>query len=152
MLRNLGLCAGIPLGFAFSIHTPQMKTIALLLICIGTGSFAADAPKPADAASTIATATNTPPRRASRDSANSNDVFYTLGPDSRPRDGVPKGRYTEAKVIPSNVFPGTQHTYWVYVPAQYDPAIPAAVMIFMPSIALANSTRCLPDKYGVLIA
>ena len=21
---------------------------------------------------------------------------------------------------------GTQHTYWVYVPAQYDPAVPAA--------------------------
>ena len=45
-------------------------------------------------------------------------------------DGVPKGRFSEAKVIPSSVFPGTQHTYWVYVPAQYDPAKPTAVMIF----------------------
>jgi len=33
-------------------------------------------------------------------------------------------------VIPSSVFPGTQHTYWVYVPAQYDPAQPTAVMVF----------------------
>src|SRR5262245_8024318 len=76
--------------------------------------------KPASSADT----TNAPSRRANR--ANSNDVFYTLGPDSKPRDGVPKGTYTEAKVIPSEVFPGTQHTYWVYVPAQYDPAIPTA--------------------------
>jgi enterochelin esterase family protein len=27
------------------------------------------------------------------------------------------------------VFPGTQHTYWVYVPAQYDPTQPADLMI-----------------------
>ena len=62
--------------------------------------------------------------------ANSNDVFYSLGPDSKPRDGVPKGKYTGPKIIPSTVFPGTQHTYDVYVPAQYDPAQPAALMIF----------------------
>ncbi len=68
--------------------------------------------------------------RVGRGVPNSNDVFYTLGPDSGPRDGVPKGKFTEAKVVPSNVFPGTQHTYWVYVPAQYDPAQPTAVMVF----------------------
>jgi enterochelin esterase family protein len=68
--------------------------------------------------------------RGGRGTPNSNDLFYTLGPDSRPREGVPKGKFTEAKVIPSSVFPGTQHTYWVYVPAQYDPAQPTAVMIF----------------------
>src|SRR5262245_37018673 len=37
-----------------------------------------------------ATATNAPSQRANR-TANSNDVFYSLGPDSKPRDGVPKG-------------------------------------------------------------
>src|SRR5258706_8153200 len=61
---------------------------------------------------------------------NSNDAFYALGPDSKPRDGVPKGTFSEPKVIQSNVFPGTQHTYWVYVPAQYDPTQPTAVMVF----------------------
>src|SRR5581483_10696312 len=30
----------------------------------------------------------------------------------------------------SQAYPGTQHTYWVYVPAQYDPAIPASLMIY----------------------
>src|SRR5436305_4257190 len=75
-------------------------------------------------------ATNTSTRRFGRGPGNSNDVFYSLGPDSMPRDGVPKGKFAGPKVIPSNVFPGTQHTYDVYVPAQYDPAVPAAVMMF----------------------
>ena len=59
-----------------------------------------------------------------------NDTYYKLGPDSQPMEGVPKGKISEARVIPSEVFPGTQHTYWVYVPAQYDPAVPTALMVF----------------------
>lgn len=58
------------------------------------------------------------------------DAFYKLGPDSQPINGVPKGKFSAAKVLPSQVFPGTQHTYYVYVPAQYDPSKPTAVMIF----------------------
>lgn len=58
------------------------------------------------------------------------DRFYRLGPDSQSMEGVPKGKYSEAKVIQSDVFPGYQHTYWVYVPAQYDPQVPTAVMVF----------------------
>lgn len=58
------------------------------------------------------------------------DAFYKLGPDSQPMNGVPKGKFSAAKIIPSQVFPGTQHTYYVYVPAQYDPSKPTAVMIF----------------------
>jgi enterochelin esterase family protein len=60
----------------------------------------------------------------------SNDAFYKLGPDSQPMDGVPKGKFYGPKVIQSQVFPGTQHTYYVYVPAQYDPSKPTAIMIF----------------------
>ncbi|MEO8663600.1 MAG: alpha/beta hydrolase-fold protein [Bryobacteraceae bacterium] len=55
---------------------------------------------------------------------------YRLGPDSLPQDGVPKGEIKGPFTLPSNVYPGTQHTYWVYVPAQYDPALPASLMIF----------------------
>ncbi len=46
---------------------------------------------------------------------------YRLGPDSMPQEGVPKGEIRGPFVIQSKVYPGTQHTYWVYVPAQYDP-------------------------------
>jgi enterochelin esterase-like enzyme len=55
---------------------------------------------------------------------------YRLGPDSMPQEGVPKGEIRGPFTLPSKVFPGTQHTYWVYVPAQYDPSVPASLMIF----------------------
>ncbi len=55
---------------------------------------------------------------------------YRLGPDSMPQDGVPKGEIRGPFTLPCNVYPGTQHTYWVYVPAQYDPAVPASLMIY----------------------
>src|SRR3954464_12432402 len=81
-------------------------------------------------ATTVAGITNEPARRGGRGPGNSNDVFYRLGPDSKPMDGVPKGKFTGPRVIPSELFPGTTHLYDVYVPAQYDPATPVAVMIF----------------------
>ncbi len=58
------------------------------------------------------------------------DSQYRLGPDSLPQPGVPKGEIRGPFVLPSQVFPGTQHTYWVYVPAQYDPSKPADLMVF----------------------
>ena len=58
------------------------------------------------------------------------DSQYRLGPDSMPQEGVPKGEIRGPFTLPSQVYPGTQHTYWVYVPAQYDPAVPASLMIF----------------------
>ncbi len=58
------------------------------------------------------------------------DAYYKLGPDSQPMEGVPKGKFSEPRIIPSQVYPGTQHTYVVYLPAQYDPRTPTALMIF----------------------
>src|SRR5215813_355087 len=55
---------------------------------------------------------------------------YRIGPDSLPQEGVPKGEIRGPFTLPSKVYAGTQHTYWVYVPAQYDPATPASLMIF----------------------
>src|ERR1022692_2159108 len=55
---------------------------------------------------------------------------YRLGPDSMPQEGVPKGEIRGPFTLVCNVYPGTQHTYWVYVPAQYDPAVPASLMVF----------------------
>lgn len=100
---------------------------ALLSLLFALPCFAqtSTAPAPVPAPSAAA------PARAARPAVNPQmDTFYKLGPDSLPMDGVPKGKFSAAKVIPSQVFPGTQHTYYVYVPAQYDPAQAAAVMIF----------------------
>ena len=58
------------------------------------------------------------------------DAFYKLGPDSLEQEGVPKGQIRGPFTLPSTAYPGTQHTYWVYVPAQYNAAVPASLMIF----------------------
>ena len=58
------------------------------------------------------------------------DAFYKLGPDSLEQEGVPKGQIRGPFTLPSTVYPGTQHTYWVYVPAQYNAAVAASLMIF----------------------
>jgi enterochelin esterase-like enzyme len=58
------------------------------------------------------------------------DAQYRLGPDSFPQEGVPKGEIRGPFALPSEAYPGTGHTYWVYVPAQYAPAVPASLMIF----------------------
>ncbi|HEY1897537.1 MAG TPA: alpha/beta hydrolase-fold protein [Terracidiphilus sp.] len=80
----------------------------------------------------IAVAQAAPPAAPSPDSQ------YRLGPDSLPQEGVPKGEIRGPFTLPSKVYPGTQHTYWVYVPAQYDPAVPASLMVFNDGQAFKN--------------
>jgi len=58
------------------------------------------------------------------------DAFYTLGPDSLPRDGVPKGEVRGPFKLPSKAYPGVEHNYWVYVPAPYDGSREASLMVF----------------------
>jgi enterochelin esterase family protein len=66
------------------------------------------------------------------------DAHYHLGPDSLPQEGVPKGEVRGPFTLPSEAYPGTQHTYSVYVPAQYDPKVPASLMIFQDGQAFMN--------------
>src|SRR5271168_4095858 len=66
------------------------------------------------------------------------DSQYRLGPDSLPQKGVPKGEIRGPYTLASKVYPGTQHTYWVYVPAQYDSAVPAALMVFQDGQAFKD--------------
>jgi len=63
---------------------------------------------------------------------------YRLGPDSMPQEGVPRGEIRGPFTLPCAVYPGTQHTYWVYVPAQYDPAVPAALMVYQDGQAFKD--------------
>jgi enterochelin esterase family protein len=66
------------------------------------------------------------------------DAHYQLGPDSLERQGVAKGEVRGPFTLPSQAYPGTQHTYWLYVPAQYDPKVPASLMIFNDGQAFKN--------------
>ncbi len=56
---------------------------------------------------------------------------YPIHPDSVRQDGVPQGKVIQQpKWEDSKVFPGTTRDWWVYVPAQYDPKTPAALIVF----------------------
>jgi len=69
------------------------------------------------------------------------DSQYRLGPDSLPQEGVPKGEIRGPFTLPCEVYPGTQHTYWVYVPAQYDKNVPSALMVY-------NDGQAFKDEKG----
>lgn len=51
-------------------------------------------------------------------------------PDSYARPGVPQGRLSEKLVHISKFYGGMETNYWIFVPAQYDPAVPAALMVW----------------------
>ncbi len=67
---------------------------------------------------------------------------YKPGPDSERHDGVPKGTVTKHHWATSKIFAGTERDYWVYVPAQYDKAKPACVMVFQ------DGGGCVDEKGG----
>lgn len=69
------------------------------------------------------------------------DSLYKLGPDSLEQEGVPRGKIVGPHTLPCKVYPGTQHTYWVYVPAQYDKSKPACLMIW-------NDGQAFKDEKG----
>ena len=104
----------------------------LVLAALGCHSFAQT-----PSASPASPSTNRPPRAGGgRDPKM--DAFYKIGPDSMSQEGVPAGKFDGPKIIQSQAYPGTQHTYWVYVPAQYDPSKPTALMIFNDGQAFKN--------------
>lgn len=53
-----------------------------------------------------------------------------FGPLSYLQPGVPSGKLSEKLIHTSRIYDGMKSEYWIYVPAQYDPKTPAAVMVF----------------------
>jgi enterochelin esterase family protein len=74
---------------------------------------------------------------------------YDMHPDSREQPGVPKGTVTQMPKWESQIFGGTTRDWWVYVPAQYSPAAPAAVMVFQDG---AGYKDYVPVVFDNLIA
>lgn len=64
---------------------------------------------------------------------------YPFGPESERKEGVQQGSVTK-HVWKSTIYPGTLREYFVYVPAQYDPAgsEKAAVMVFQDGHAYVD--------------
>ena len=53
-----------------------------------------------------------------------------FAPLSYLQPGVPSGKLSDKITHVSKIYDGMKSEYWIYVPAQYDPKTPAAVMIF----------------------
>ena len=74
---------------------------------------------------------------------------YETHPDSRERPGVPKGTLKQMPAWESKIFSGTKRDWWVYVPAQYKPETPAAVMVFQDGLGPKDY---VPTVFDNLIA
>ena len=84
------------------------------------------------------------PRRASTGSGKLHSFHYLVngatfggrldlpafGPLSYLQPGVPSGTLSPAITHTSKIYDGMRSEYWIYVPAQYDPKTPAALMVF----------------------
>src|SRR5437879_9519203 len=79
---------------------------------------------------------------------------YVLGPDSQFKPEVPHGRVERFQFTNASVFPGTVRDGGVYVPAQYDPAKPAALMVFQDGLGYmsTNGSWRVPLVFDNLIA
>jgi gluconolactonase len=66
---------------------------------------------------------------------------YPVPPEAQVGDGVPKGRVEGPFDFRSAIFPGTERQYWIYVPAQYTPDKPAALMIVQDGLNRAKGWR-----------
>jgi enterochelin esterase family protein len=61
-----------------------------------------------------------------------------LPADAQQHPGVPEGVLTGPLTLRSNVYDGMVSQYWIYVPAQYDPKKPAALMVFQDGQGYAH--------------
>ncbi len=67
---------------------------------------------------------------------------------------VPHGRVEQFAFNESKIFPGTQRDCWIYIPAQYDAAKPAALMVFQDGrgYMTTNGQQRVPVVFDNLIA
>jgi enterochelin esterase family protein len=79
---------------------------------------------------------------------------YVLGSDSQFKADVPHGRVERFQFTNSTVFPGTVRDGGVYIPAQYGPAKPAALMVFQDGLGYmsTNGSWRVPLVFDNLIA
>lgn len=66
-----------------------------------------------------------------------------------------KGTLTKHQFSDSKIFPGTYRDYWVYLPAEYDAAKPACLMVFQDGAGFVRKpgqVGYVPDVFDELIA
>jgi enterochelin esterase-like enzyme len=63
-----------------------------------------------------------------------------LPPEGRPDPNVPHGEFFEGAINDSKIFPGTENRFQVYVPAQYNPAQPACLLVKLDGLGAFEGT------------
>ena len=104
----------------YFVHQAMKRNLSAMFALLTTAAFAQAPAPPAHQQG----------QRSSMAQAPDTGMYYKLAPDAVPQEGVPAGKINGPFTLPSKAYPGTQHTYWIYVPAQYDPAVPASLMIY----------------------
>ncbi len=64
-------------------------------------------------------------------------------PDSYPLAGVPRGKLSERKTLPSKIYPGMSANYWIYANPGVDPARPAPLMVWQDGETIAGNPDLL---------
>lgn len=88
---------------------------------------------------------------------------YPVPSEAMPRDGVPQGSLEGPFLFRSQIFPGTERQYWVYVPANYDATKPPCLMVVQDGMGPAKGwklttvldnlihSRDIPVQLGVFV-
>lgn len=107
-----------------------LSSTLLVLAASASLTVAAENAAPAPAAPAAAAAPGAPAgQRPARAAAPAGADNYVLGPDSLVHPGIPQGTWEKYIWDKSEIFPKTTREIWIYVPAQYDPKVPACLMV-----------------------
>jgi sugar lactone lactonase YvrE/enterochelin esterase-like enzyme len=68
-------------------------------------------------------------------------ISYPTPPEAVRQDGVPQGQLIAGTFRDSQIFPGTEREYWVYLPAQLSENQPAPLMVFQDGRSYCNDNR-----------
>ena len=60
--------------------------------------------------------------------------------EAKPDPSVPHGEFLQGAITDSKIFPGTENPFQVYVPAQYDPAHPACLLVKLDGLGAFEGT------------
>ncbi|MCA9064935.1 MAG: esterase family protein, partial [Planctomycetaceae bacterium] len=73
--------------------------------------------------------------------ASAQEESYPTPPEAMVHEGVPRGKVDGPFEFRSQLYPGTVREYWIYVPAQYDPAKPPCLMIVQDGMGRAGGWK-----------
>ncbi|HEY0263389.1 MAG TPA: alpha/beta hydrolase-fold protein [Granulicella sp.] len=73
-----------------------------------------------------------------------------LTTDSKQQPGVPTGTLSEKLTHVSKIYDGLRSDYWIYVPAQYDQKVPAALMVFQDGSGYLDRQKSTHPALNVL--